>query len=81
MIIEPVWIDSERIRLTLDSGTPGQTFWVERAALRVHHQAINWKQSIFKTFILTLAIVMPSSCFYRIRNWYSNQRNKRNRNR
>ncbi len=70
-VLEPVWVDAERIRLGLDGGQPWETFRAERAAYRMAYSEVGLGYRAFQAFVLGLTLVMPPRSFYRLRNWYS----------
>jgi glycosyltransferase involved in cell wall biosynthesis len=72
-VVEPIWVDAERIRLWLGGGKPWQTFRVERASYRYryHHSHVTFGCRLFNAMVLALALALPPCLFYRLRQWYS----------
>jgi hypothetical protein len=72
-VVEPIWVDAERIRLWLGGGNPLQTFCVERASYRYHHSQVTFGYRVFNTMVLALTLALPPRLFYRLRQWYSDK--------
>jgi len=70
-VLEPVWVDAERIRLRLDGGWPWDTFRVERAAYRLAYRDADFGYGLFKAAALALTALLPPRRFYRFRQWYA----------
>jgi len=70
-VLEPVWVDAERIRLRLDGGWPWDTFRVERAAYRLAYRDVDFGYGLFKAVALALTALLPPKGFYRLRQWYA----------
>jgi glycosyltransferase involved in cell wall biosynthesis len=73
MVTEPIWVDAERIKLSLDGGRPWQTFQVERAGYRYSHSGASFGYRIFNALVLGMTVVLPPRLFYRLRQWYSDR--------
>lgn len=70
-IIKPVWVDAERLRLTLGEGKPWETFRVERAAYSTAYRETSLAYRAFKSLVLLSTLLMPPRQFYRAKNWYA----------
>ncbi len=70
-IIKPVWVDAERLRLTLGGGKPWDTFRVERVAYSTAYRKTSLAYRGFKSLVLFSALLMPPRQFYRMKNWYA----------
>ena len=70
-VLEPIWVDAERIRLWLDSGSRWQAFRVEQTDYRLSYRTAGIGYRAFKTFVLSLTLALPPRNFYRLRRWYS----------
>jgi len=71
LIMRPIWVQAERLRLYLYGGTPWETFRVERIAYNTYPFDSDYLYRIFKIFVWGLALVMPPKWFYRLRVWYA----------
>jgi glycosyltransferase involved in cell wall biosynthesis len=72
-VTEPVWVDAERISLSLDGGKPWRTYRVERAGYRYSHSGASFGYRMFNALVLGLTLVLPPRLFYRLRQWYSDK--------
>jgi glycosyltransferase involved in cell wall biosynthesis len=72
-VIEPIWVDAERISLSLDGGMPWRTYRVERASYRYSYSGAAFGYRVFKVLALGLTLVLPPRLFYRLRQWYSDK--------
>lgn len=72
-VLEPIWVDAERIRLGLDGGKPWRTFAVERAAFRLSYKDAGAGYRLFKGLVLGLTLLLPPRQFYRLRRWYADK--------
>jgi len=70
-LIEPVRVQAERLRLSLDGGSPWDTFQVERADSRIAYKNASVGYHLFKTLVYGLTLVLPPRRFYQLRNWYT----------
>lgn len=70
-VMEPTWVDAERIGLSLDGGNPWRTFKAERVGYRYSHVGASVGYRAFNGLILGLALVLPPRRFYRLREWYA----------
>jgi hypothetical protein len=70
-VIEPVWVDAERLRLSLDGGMPWETFQVERTAFRLACRRPSPGYRLLKSAFLALGLVLPPRQFFRLRQWYA----------
>lgn len=73
-VTEPIWVDAERIKLSLDGGKPWRTYQVERASYRYSHSGATFGYRAFNAFVLGLTIMLPPRLFYRLRQWYSDKK-------
>ena len=71
VIVEPLEVNSKRLRLMLDGGAPWETFQAERAEFRLSYQKGNAAYWLFKAFALACTLAMPPRMFYQSRDWYS----------
>lgn len=72
-VIEPTWVDAERLRLSLDGGKPWQTCRVEHTAYRHSYSAATLGYRAFKALVLALTLITPPRLFYRMRQWYADK--------
>jgi GT2 family glycosyltransferase len=70
-VILPVWVEAERLRLTLGEGTPFDTFRLERASNRLAYRETSLGYRAFKAAVLLSTLVMPPKQFYRAKTWYA----------
>src|SRR5712692_4568559 len=70
-VLEPIWVDAERLRLALDGGKPWTTFQVERASFRHSYSETTLGYRAFHALVLGLTLVLPPPQFYRLRQWYA----------
>lgn len=68
-----VWIDAERLRLSLGEGWGWETFRVEREANRKAYRGASFGYHLFHGAVLGAAAVLPPAVFYRLRRWYTKQ--------
>src|SRR5439155_11541654 len=52
IVLEHLWVDSERMKLIMDGGKPWQTFAVERAAFLLGYDNVGLGYWLFKSFVL-----------------------------
>jgi glycosyltransferase involved in cell wall biosynthesis len=70
-VIEPIWVDAERLRLSLDGGMPWETYQVEKAAFRLACRHASPGYRVLKSAFLALGLVLPPRQFFRLRQWYA----------
>ncbi len=73
-------VDVDRMRLSLEGGSPLESFSVERAAFKVSYREVTWRYRIFHAFVLIQALLLPPRVFYRLRRWYTEKGLSRLRN-
>jgi glycosyltransferase involved in cell wall biosynthesis len=64
-------VEADRMRLSLDGGSPLESFSVERAAFRANNQRVTWRYRLFRAFVLLQTLLLPPRIFYRLRRWYT----------
>jgi glycosyltransferase involved in cell wall biosynthesis len=64
-------VEADRIRLSLDGGSPLETFSVERAASKAAYHKVSMRYRFFRAFVLLQTLILPPRLFYRLRRWYS----------
>jgi glycosyltransferase involved in cell wall biosynthesis len=64
-------VEVGRMRLSLDGGSPLESFSVERAAFKAARQKVTWRYRLFRAFVLLQTLLLPPRVFYRLRRWYS----------
>jgi glycosyltransferase involved in cell wall biosynthesis len=69
-VIEPIWVQAERLRLSLEGGKPWETFRVERTAFRISNQEVSFRYRLLKSGFLALGLVLPPRRFFQLRRWY-----------
>jgi glycosyltransferase involved in cell wall biosynthesis len=69
-VIEPLWVHAERLRLSLEGGTPLETFRVEKAAFRIANRDISLRYRMLKSAFLALGLILPPRRFFQLRRWY-----------
>jgi len=73
-VMEPLWIDVERLRLALEGGTPWQTFRVERMANRHSYKERPAGYRAFHVLALCATLLLPPRRYYELRQWYSSKK-------
>jgi hypothetical protein len=76
-VLQPTWVDAERMKLTMGGGKPWQTFAVERASFALDYTNVSSGYRLFKSFVLGLTLITPPRRFYQLRTWYSTTRLRR----
>ncbi len=71
MLVEPNWLDAERLRLSTGGGWPWDTFRVERASHRLAYRGSTAGYAGFHALVLALAMLLPPQTFYRLKDWYA----------
>jgi glycosyltransferase involved in cell wall biosynthesis len=66
-------VEAERIRLSLDGGSPLQVFSVERAAFKAAYHRVTWRYQLFRAIVLLQTLLLPPRVFYRLRRWYADK--------
>lgn len=66
-----VWIEAERLRLSLGEGWAWETFRVEREANRQAYRDASFGYHLFHSAVLGAAAVLPPATFYRLHRWYA----------
>jgi glycosyltransferase involved in cell wall biosynthesis len=64
-------VEARRIRLSLDGGSPLETFSVERAGFNASYRKVTWRYRLFRAFVLLQTLLLPPRVFYRLRRWYT----------
>lgn len=64
-------LEAGRIRLSLDGGSPLETYSLERSAFRTSYRAATWRYRLFRFFVLLQTLLLPPRVFYQLRRWYS----------
>jgi glycosyltransferase involved in cell wall biosynthesis len=64
-------VEVERMRLSLDGGSPLRTFTVERAAYEITYQNVTRRHRLFHFLVLMQALLLPPRIFYRLRRLYA----------
>jgi glycosyltransferase involved in cell wall biosynthesis len=64
-------VEIERMRLSLEGGSPLRTFAVERCAYRDSYRQVTWRYRLFQALVLMQTLLLPPQLFYRLRRWYS----------
>jgi hypothetical protein len=70
-VIQPVWIETERLRLACGEGRPLDTFRVERAAYHTAYKETSFAYGLFKALVLLSTLLIPPRYFYRGKSWYA----------
>jgi hypothetical protein len=70
-VIRPVWVEAERLRLTLGEGTPFDTFRLERTANQLAYSEMSMGYRAFKAIVLFSTLLLPPKRFYRAKTWYA----------
>jgi glycosyltransferase involved in cell wall biosynthesis len=71
VIVKPLEVNSKRLRLMLDGGSPWETFQAERDEFQIAYKKGSAAYWLFKGFVLACTLAMPPRNFYRLRDWYS----------
>jgi glycosyltransferase involved in cell wall biosynthesis len=79
IVLEPLWVDAERMKLAIGGGKPWQTFAVERTSFALDYTKVSRGYRLFKSFVLGLTLITPPRRFYQLRAWYSTGRLRRMR--
>jgi len=64
-------VDTERMRLSLDGGSPLRTFTVERTAYQIAYPRTTWRRHLFQSLVLAQTLLLPPRVFYRLRRCYA----------
>jgi glycosyltransferase involved in cell wall biosynthesis len=70
-LLEPLRMDSARLRLGLYGGSSWESFQVERAYYRLNYGEPKLDYYALQALALSMALVLPPRWFYRLRRWYS----------
>ena len=70
-VLEPTWVDAERLKLMIEGGKPWQTFAVERTSFSLDYSHVPFAYRLFKWLVLALTLVTPPRRFYGLRRWYA----------
>jgi hypothetical protein len=73
-VIEPIWVDAQRLRLAVDGGRPWETVRVERAAFRLACKRASFRYRLMKAAFLSLGLVLPPRRYFQLRQWYSTRK-------
>jgi len=73
-VLEPIQIDSCRLRLSLDGGFPWETFRIEKAAYAYSYSKRPLGHRLFSSLILAATLALPPRLFYKLRQWYSEKK-------
>lgn len=71
IVLQPLWVEAERMKLTISGGNPWQTFAVERTSFALDYATVNRGYRLFKSLVLGLTLIVPPRRFYQLRTWYS----------
>jgi glycosyltransferase involved in cell wall biosynthesis len=64
-------VEIERMRLSMDGGSPLRTFTVERAAYEIAYRGVTRRRRLIQAFVLAQSLLLPPRLFYRVRRWYA----------
>jgi hypothetical protein len=64
-------LEAKRLYLSVEGGTPWETFQVERASYRVSYKDRSAGYQVFQSIVLGMTLVLPPRVFYRLRNHYA----------
>lgn len=70
-VLESIWVDAERMRLSLNGGVTWRTFQAERTAYRLSYRECSAGYRVFQAMALGISLLLPPRSFYRLRNWYT----------
>jgi hypothetical protein len=70
-VVEPIDVETKRLKLICAGGMSWETFQVERASMRLAYRHMPWKYRLFKTFVLALTLLLPPKSFYGLRHYYT----------
>ncbi len=76
-LLEPDFVDAERLKLGRSGGKRWQTFQVERAAYHLDYKDASLGYLLFKGLVLTLTLVIPPQRFYQLKQWYAEKNMRR----
>lgn len=71
LIMKPIWIEINRLKLALYGGRHKETFKVELSSIDTDYERLSWFHSILKLLVLFLALILPPRLFYRLRELYT----------
>jgi hypothetical protein len=71
IIVDPILATVGRMKLTLDSGMPWQTYFVEQEHFRLYHSSAPFGDRVYKQLSLLLTLILPPRTFYRLKNFYT----------
>ena len=69
-IMEPIEVDTGRMRLGLDGGMPWETYRIEKAAYHYSYADRPIGYRLFKALVLGATLILPPRNFYKIQQWY-----------
>lgn len=68
-ILEIVELEAAQLRLSLDGGSPWETFHTETALYRIQHTGASSRSRVFRALSMVPALVLPPRWFYAGRRW------------
>ncbi|MGH9775212.1 MAG: glycosyltransferase family 2 protein [Candidatus Acidiferrales bacterium] len=71
VVLDPIWVDAQRLHLILEGGKSWETFRVEKKDSQLAYRRTAAGYRIFKQLVLGLALLLPPRLFYRLRAWYT----------
>ena len=71
MLLRGRRIEVERMRLSLNGGSPLRTFRVERLAYGTTYSKVTLRHSLFHKLVLLQSLLLPPRMFYRLRRIYA----------
>jgi glycosyltransferase involved in cell wall biosynthesis len=79
LIVEPIELFAARMRLSLDGGSPLETYRVERADFRLSYRGSGLGYRAYKEASLLLTLLLPPRTYYKVRRWYATSNFRRMR--
>jgi glycosyltransferase involved in cell wall biosynthesis len=67
MILEPVEMEANQIRLALENRPPWETLRTEWRLLKIHHEDVSLRQRVYTAARLFPAVLLPSKTYYQCR--------------
>ena len=72
-VLEIVSFEEAQLRLTLDGGSPLETYRTETGIYRIQHADAPWRSKFLRACSMLPAMLLPPRAFYAARAWLSSQ--------
>jgi glycosyltransferase involved in cell wall biosynthesis len=71
VIVEPILVTVEQMKLQLDGGMPWETYFVEQEVFRLSYSTAPFGYRVYKQLSLLLTLVLPPRFFYKLKGAYA----------